>query len=46
MNEQILENTLKFLSRADLKWTEVPAFIECTNAIAAELKTCKKNKKN
>ena len=29
MNKTIIENTLKFLQRTELKWNEVPAFIEC-----------------
>lgn len=29
MNKTIIENTLKFLQRVDLKWNEVPAFVEC-----------------
>ncbi len=33
MKKQTLENTLKFLQRTELKWWEVPAFIECINLI-------------
>ena len=31
MNNKTIENTLKFLERTDLKWNEVPAFVECIN---------------
>ena len=29
MNKTTIENTIKFLQRADLKWAEVQAFTEC-----------------
>jgi hypothetical protein len=30
---QTIENTLKFLQRTELKWWEVPAFVECINML-------------
>lgn len=38
MKKEIIENTLRFLQRVDLKWNEVPAFVECINALNEELK--------
>lgn len=29
MNNKIINNTIQFLNRVELKWNEVPAFIEC-----------------
>ena len=29
MNNKIINNTIQFLNRTELKWNEVPAFIEC-----------------
>ena len=29
MNNQVINNTIQFLNRVDLKWNEVPAFVEC-----------------
>ena len=38
MKKETIENILKFMQRVDLKWAEVPAFIECINALTNELK--------
>lgn len=50
MNKTIIENTLKFMQRVDLKWNEVPAFVECINFITSlvkeeEINNIKENKK-
>lgn len=31
MNKTIIENIIKLLQRVELKWNEVPIFIECIN---------------
>lgn len=36
--KQTIENTIKFLQRTDLKWNEVPAFVECINYLTSLLK--------
>lgn len=36
--KQTIENTIKFLQRAELKWNEVPAFVECVNYLTSLLK--------
>lgn len=52
MNKTIIENTIKFLQRVDLKWNEVPAFVECNNFLELilnwelEIKPKKEEKKN
>jgi hypothetical protein len=33
MNAKIIENIKLFLARADIKWSEVPAFVECMNSL-------------
>ena len=33
MNDTIKKNILQFLSRTELKGSEVPAYIECVNAL-------------
>lgn len=38
MKKETIENILKFMQRVDLKWAEVPAFVECINALTSELK--------
>lgn len=35
MNKTIIENTLKFMERVELKWIEVPAFVECINTLTS-----------
>lgn len=40
----IIENTLKFLQRTDLKWNEVWAFVECVNYLNDLKETPKENK--
>ena len=42
MKKETIENILRFMQRADLKWWEVPAFVECINELNAELKQDKK----
>ena len=37
MNETILKNIISFLERTELKWNEVPAFIECMKRLSNEL---------
>lgn len=37
INEKELKSILKFLWRADLKWTEVIEFVDCINYINSEL---------
>lgn len=36
--KQTIENTIKFLQRVDLKWWEVPVFVECINYLTSLLK--------
>lgn len=36
--KQTIENTIKFLQRTELKWNEVPAFVECINYLTYLLK--------
>lgn len=43
MNKTIIENTLKFMERVDLKWNEVPAFVECINYITSLANNTEKN---
>lgn len=43
MNKTIIENTLKFMQRVDLKWNEVPAFVECINALTSLANDIEKN---
>lgn len=38
MKKETIENILKFMQRVDLKWAEVPAFVECINELTNELK--------
>lgn len=38
MNKTIIKNTLKFMERVDLKWNEVPAFVECINELTSLLR--------
>ena len=38
MNKKTIENTLRFLERTELKWNEVPAFVECINGLNELLK--------
>ena len=38
MNKTIIENTLKFMERVELKWNEVPAFVECINSLTSLLR--------
>ena len=38
MNKKTIENTLKFMERVELKWSEVFAFIECINALTEEFR--------
>lgn len=38
METKTIENILKFLERTELKWNEVPAFVECINYLNEELK--------
>jgi len=42
--KQIIENTLKFLQRSELKWSEVPAFVECINYLSSLVKEEEINK--
>ena len=38
MNKKTIENILRFLERTELKWNEVPAFVECINALTSLLR--------
>ncbi len=38
MKKETIENILKFMQRVDLKWAEVPAFVECINELTNALK--------
>ncbi len=38
MNKKTIENALKFMERVELKWAEVPAFVECINELTSLLK--------
>ena len=33
MNKTILQNTIRFLERTELRWNEAPAFMECIEYI-------------
>lgn len=44
--KQTIENTLKFMQRVDLKWWEVPAFLECVQFLESLLKENNELKQN
>jgi hypothetical protein len=37
MDSRIINNIIQFLNRTDLKWNEVPLYIECIQALNKEL---------
>lgn len=43
MNKKTIENILRFLERTELKWNEVPAFVECINALTSFANDIKKD---
>ena len=46
MNKKTIENILRFLERTELKWNEVPAFVECINYITSLANNTEKNNIN
>jgi hypothetical protein len=38
MKNPIINNTIQFLQRVELKWNEVPAFVECMNYLMEQQK--------
>jgi hypothetical protein len=46
MEERTLKNIIEFMNRVPLKWSEVPAFIECMTYITSKRDVWEKLEKN